>query len=1123
MRGRSEQSHFDDDTKAADPLRYGALTRMELSKPRKGSRPMNPTLLVAALVPLFLAPLCPSPEARPTPPSTSRIPEVVLPLERANYLVGETVLLAIANHAKPYQMRWRDAGDHVAVSYQGSESILEIRTGQLAPGRYQVWIDNQPSPTTIGLTSPLRVSPAAFTDAAPSLALTPEDRANLQAALRKNGVNAIMAETYDETGSGRYSAHDELATTGTVVFFHPYTRMMRFHPARVYEPELSSFRQRLALCAQANGRYPTFGGFLYDQDSMGFGDRRSLLTAGTWGKEEPALRNYLRRSFHAVLDDFATRTKLKPVTDADYWRYCQSINRPELAPVSDPLAKRWAAVLGQTLKPLTDAEQAQLEMRLDAWSSYLMGLYAQSYEGHNAILREILPSLRNTSSVNAEQESVRKGPYTPSAYAPLDFRYVSSENNSSLGPADPYQWLVRGALMDAGRKSNQPVWLAPEPFPLPGAAAYPGLSMRMAAQSLAYGGLGLGARHSDSRKEEPPSEAREEDRASAREFLRRFADLGGACGRVRHIGLLYSRTQLGRQHFVPSSGSPQVAAFITLARLGYTPRWITEEDIVDGGLVGMKALVVANQCFPLPAHVTKRIEAFVAAGGRIVADRQTTVALPQAERVDVKMPYEVLERLPTSAIQERRHQELAPAMLAALGNDGRTGLRSRRGAASRISTFQLQGGPDATYVVAVNDAILDTPASWVRHSEELVPNRNVSWVLYDLTKEQALGRLAPVTCAFEDLTARVYGILRQPVDTIDVQAVQRLTGGEELQVRVRFTGANGKVLRAAIPFHLAWQRPDGTTAHEFYRSTDQSGDFVAAWTVPVNEPTGSWTLEVRSQLDGMTASLPVKFEAGDKLEAEPVTERVIVRGTGVIQSLLAKKPKFVLPVFTNEHHTRLLSAAQKVQRVLAKKDVPVEICPNPTLSIYVMGYDPSRVELLQNMLAEKGETIGKIKMRTPPHQDYSAALSGYVFGKPIILLDLAGSGANEIAARLEKEGLLWPRAGAVFPGPGRAVIQLVKSAFWLGQDALVIQAGDMEGMQAAAAALADLPADRITATVDGARQQLLTELGIGVTTPPVPDEDELTSEELATRWAPQPLAIRFGRTQPPPAPVSGKR
>jgi hypothetical protein len=1076
---------------------------------------------LSTLTILTMTPLARAQAAKPKPPPTPQNPAVVLPLERTNYFMGEMVLLAITNDTKPYQLQWRDAADRVAVSYQGSEPTLRVPTDQLAPGKYQLWINGQPSPTSIGLASPLRVSPAAFPVESRPSPQTPDDHARLQKTLQESEINAVMAESEGEAGAGRYGAHEDLAATATLVFFNPSTRPLRDHPARVYEPELRSFRQRLALCTQANSRYPTFGGFLYDRGPTGFGDRRSLLDSWAWGKDEPALRHYLQRSYQAVLDDFTMRTHLKPVTDVEYWQYCLSMRRPEFAPVSDLPTYRWARALAPTFKPLSEAEREQLEKRLDAWSSYLMGLYAENYAGHNAVLRGLVPSLRHTASVNVDHEAVRKGQYTPSAYAPLDFRYITA------GVDYPYQWLFSAALVEVGRKPDQPVWVATPLGTGQDQAAYPGQSLRMAGHHLAYGGLGLGL-SLESQGEQRQGQARSEDLVRGREFLQRFAALGAACTQVRHVGLLYSRTQLGRQHLVQTLDTPQFNAFTTLARLGYTPHFITEEEILAGDLEGLRALVVVNQCFALPAPLMAKLQAFVATGGHILTDRQTTISLPKAVVMDVSMPYKSpglphnwsvpnLGGLPCVLVQEQRHRQLAPAMLAALGNDVRTGLRSSLGADSRVSTFQLNGGPDASYVVAVNDAVLGTPANWVRLREELVPNKEVPWTLYDLTKEQALGRLAPVTCVFDDLTARVYGILRQPVKAIDVQAIQRLTGGEELQVRVRFTGADDKVMRAAIPFHLTLKRPNGTTAQEFYRSTDRTGNFVLAWTVPVNEPAGIWTVEVRSQLDGMTASLPVMVEAGDPLEAEPVTDRVMVRGRAAIQELLAKKPAFVLPLFTNDYQARLRPVARAVQQVLANKGVPVEVRPDPTLSIYVMGYDSTKVELLQNLLAEKGETIGKIKVTTTNHHDYFAPLSGYVFGKPIILLDLAGTGANEMAARLETAGLLWPRVSPAFPGPGRAVMQLVKGAFWLGQDALVIQASDVDGLREGVAALAALPADWMTPGIEGTRKRLLSELGIGEGPQPVPDEEELTREGLETGTAPRPLALRFGGTKPPSA------
>jgi hypothetical protein len=220
-----------------------------------------------------------------------------------------------------------------------------------------------------------------------------------------------------------------------------------------------------------------------------------------------------------------------------------------------------------------------------------------------------------------------------------------------------------------------------------------------------------------------------------------------------------------------------------------------------------------------------------------------------------------------------------------------------------------------------------------------------------------------------------------------------------------------------------------------------------------------------------------------------------------------------------------------VQTTLGQWGITVEIRENLVLSTYLMAYDPTEAELQENARAERGETIGKIKVTTVNRNDYFGTLSGYIFGKPILLLDLVGVKDNEMAERLEEVGILWPRVSEAFPGPGKAVVQLVKSAFLLGVDALVIQATDLPGLRAGAEALADLPTDWLTPSVEEARLTLLREFTIGT----LPSEFRISdfgfrSDGSAVRnpltmsarglqagRSPQPLSLRFPDRVPPTA------
>lgn len=1100
------------------------------------------------IYPLCCAALLLSASLLPAEPQTNAAPRAALPLLRANYIIGESLPVALRGSPAKRRVELRDAAGKVAVSWTGTAQALRLDTARLAAGEYELWVDGQPSGIKLGLVSPIRSSSAALCDESRPDVSTVEHSSGTQRVLRETGINALM-----EVGLGaigRDGVNDAAATTGALLFYNPYNRAMSFFPARVEAGELKTFRHRLALAAQANGRYPTFGGFYYDWDPTAFLNRIMLPFYYGWEGQEQALRKYIARSDQAVFDDFKRRTGLKPVTTSEYIRYCASIGRPEFAPALDLPTYRWIEALSRSLPPLPKEQLLGLEQRLDAWGRYLMGLYGESYAGHNAVLREIIPSLRHTTSINLDHAAVRDGQYTPSAYAPLDFRYMTAWNDALPPPDYPYQWLFSAGMLDAGRPHDQPTWIASSLGTVFNLAAYPGRFMRMAGHNLAYGGRGLGfscegystvlaSMWAGTVWGNMKGKSGAEDLIGGRDFLKRFAGLSAAGNEVRRVGLLYSKSQMARQHLGQIIDTPLFNCFISLARLGYTPRLVTEEEIEANALTGMRQLVVVNQSVPLPPAVIEKLRVFVyQAGGQILVDRASQVEIPGAARVDLALPYARpgkphnwavpnIADVPPAVFVDTRHAQVAPPLLAALGDAQRTPLTAKSGALSKVSTFELDGGPEARYVVAVNDAIVAHHSQWVRLSEELVPNGVVTGVLYDLTAETALGPVGPVRCRFEDLTARLYALLKRPVASLSLKATQSLEAGTDLRLSLAFVAEDGQPLKAVIPFCLTFNRPTGAPAAELFRATDRDGHFAMTWPVAANEAPGDWTLTARSLLDGRTATLPVAVKAGRSVELFPLAEPVIVRGSGQIRALLAKEKAFVLPVFGGPTQTDILVAAKSVRDSLAKQGCAVEVREHPTFSTYIMGYDPSAAELAENAKAEKGESIGRIKVTTSyrgMRNDYFGTQGGYIFGKPIILLDLVGSsrapgakGDNEMAAQLDALGALWPKADENFPGSGKATLQLVKSAFMLGVDALVIQAADVPGLLAGAKSLKRLPEDWLTPSVEGARATLLSQLGIGSDRSVPTPEHGLSAKGLRSGKAPQPLALRFPEKTPPAA------
>jgi hypothetical protein len=1073
-------------------------------------------------------------------------PTLVLPLGRTAYIQGESVPLVVTGVSGPLQLALVDAHDRAVPLFAGPGGPVLVDTTWLATGTYRVQANQTLLSPGLTIASPLRTSPMGLPDESYT-----NNKPNLRQALAETGITAVMMPAFTEHTGGptgpRRAELDDYVPTGTMLYLNPTTRPSSFFPARGGKDEVEGIRHRYALYAQANARYPTFGGFWYDWDAGGIFGMQGLMLYFGLGKREEAFRAFAARRDEAVYAEFRRRTGMEPVSAQEFLRYSLATGHPEFAQNIDYVAFKINRDLAKNLPKMAAAELHTFERRLVAWNDYVMGVYADAYAGHQHFLRTVMPSLRNTSSQNIDHNTVRNGHWHPASNAALDFRYMSTWNDQVGSPDYPDQWLITAGVLDIGRPAGQPVWLASTLAMAHGQAPYPGKFQRMAGHILGYGGTGLGnacegfstlLSSMDGRslwpklKEDP---AGMNDLIGGREFLTRFAALAQQCADYRKVAVLYSQRQFGVQDTSAVFGSSTFQTFTTLAHLGYHPRFVTEAMLEANALRDYQALVITNQTAALPAATLQQLQAFTQRGGRVFLDDQSTISLAGAQQMPVRIPFAYLGMPHNWAVTNdggkgaqglllERLAEFGPGFYAALGDRLRTPLMSANGAATRMSTFALDGGPDARYIIAVNDAPAENQARWARYTERLVPNGETTGALYDLTKETALGPVAPVDCVFDDVTARLYGVLARPVSRVDVRASQRLRGGELLRVAVGFRDAHNTLLRASIPFSLTVLQPDGTAAATFYRATDRAGAFAMAWPVPANATAGSWTVRVHSLLDGMTTDLPVRVQTGGRIAVTPIREAVIARGREQIDTLLQQKPGFVIPVFDGPSFDERLAVAESVRTTFAKQGISAEVRPRPAMTTYTVSYNPTPEQTRENARARAGEAFGKIVQDIDGYINcYEACEGDYIFGKPVILLDLAGLvndkgkplSDNPLAERLEKIGTVWPQVTAAFPGPGKATVQIVKSAFNYGLDALIIQAVDCAGLQAGASALTHLPADWANPSVAHARETLLAQFGIGTAPAPIIKTKGLTAAGARASLQPQPLALLFGTILPP--------
>jgi hypothetical protein len=397
-------------------------------------------------------------QAHETQPAVTNAPAnaaLVLPMDRTAYFIGEKVPLALSSPGDCKLEAVNSTGR--TTLYSGPAGALWLDTSRLAAGDYALELNGAKVVERFTLKSPLRKSAGSLQDEIiPHEKMTADEAARV---LKESGLTACFS--LGASDMGRAPVLDAMARAGTLMLVNPETRPTSFFPPFNHPEELDGMSQRMILTAQANGRYPNFGGFCFGWDTTGFavGGRKGLMTYWGWGDKTQALRSYIGRMDQHKLDEFTRRTGLKPVSEAEYLAYLLAIGRPEFGTAIDLPTKLWLEEIARHTQPMPEAERADFEKRLDAWSGYLMQHYNEVYGTIARNLRSVDPALRNSSSVQSDHAAVRMGQYFPSAYAPLDFQYQSTWNDQVGGPDYLYQWLLLDALLEMERE-GKPTWIS---------------------------------------------------------------------------------------------------------------------------------------------------------------------------------------------------------------------------------------------------------------------------------------------------------------------------------------------------------------------------------------------------------------------------------------------------------------------------------------------------------------------------------------------------------------------------------------------------------------------------------------------------------------------------------------
>ena len=179
-----------------------------------------------------------------------------------------------------------------------------------------------------------------------------------------------------------------------------------------------------------------------------------------------------------------------------------------------------------------------------------------------------------------------------------------------------------------------------------------------------------------------------------------------------------------------------------------------------------------------------------------------------------------------------------------------------------IGTRQLQtkafaGGRDVRYVI-VSAPQPVTANEKLKATISYGPKVAGTDLIYDVTGEFLQGKARPFECDLTQHSMRVYAVLPFQLEHIVITVPRRAVAGKMLPVRVEFQQATGDRIEGVLPFHLKLLLLDGVASHHSWRSTNHDGRFDDSLRIAADAPRGKWSLVVRSQLSGESATAEIE-------------------------------------------------------------------------------------------------------------------------------------------------------------------------------------------------------------------------------------------------------------------------
>ncbi|MFW5857461.1 MAG: hypothetical protein ACOCX4_06250, partial [Planctomycetota bacterium] len=692
-----------------------------------------------------------------------------------------------------------------------------------------------------------------------------------------------------------------------------------------------------------------------------------------------------------------------------------------------------------------------------AWTLALNDLYPRCFREERKALAALMPEPVVTCGSTWGQ-GAGNGMWPGTFYGALD-RPVS-DMHGDFGII-PFSYVSGIDLFGLGQKARP--WMSLDLIQ-PRTRAN-GLKLLLQAMSRNPAGIGV-LQLSESGPAGPWGEKKEsgDNLAMLLAIARRTGDALMQLERRDEVAVLGSLRQaaLGGQSFARLWGAHFLAS-----KGGFQANFVSEEEVLTdaAALDGFKAVFLVDMTVPLPPKLTKRLEAFRADGGVLIASKQSTAPLPPHVAVEVKQVKGANE-VNYEAVY-RSFDPLIPAFREALEG--------------KLEPFFRSGDPhthlvrsvseEIEYWVLFHDGLPDPKASKTsgHYIQFLYEGRQASLaatrsgVLYDALRRQRVDtRPAGDGIAWDAdlsvLPGTLYVLTPRPVAALAVRGPASVTRDAVAAFRIEARDADGTAFAGVLPVELTIRDADGAVRYRVCRTTNADLRFKIA----ANDPVGAWRWRAEEQATGLVA------EGGFTVTGEAVppavgVSRDIDLDAPAIHSALGERT-FTIPLFADQLALRPQAEALAKALSDAGASCRVWVAPPSRIRPYRMNWKNWSVEDEHNQAAVlAGEVVGFRMQGKNQYGDTRTLLDGqpgqmafynqytnsalWALHRDVILLARGDVPEGPLFHEIVRVHRMLPRnPSASVPAPGAGLLGYAWAPFHYGHDAVLLYGQDADGL-----------------------------------------------------------------------------